>query len=250
MTTYNSIIDAIKSFGDEDVPIFVPVFEQVSYAEFMVSQLTGLGLSNFVLCDNASTYVPMQRYLEKVSKEHRVCYLDKNYGPRIYSDKELLPYMPDWFIVTDPDLIFNKDLPNNFIEKMIEASAHHQLGKVGFALDIWGDAASKFFNFQQVLQWEEKYWWNFMGLIDGENPIFDAPIDTTFALHNTSICSYYINNGANVPAIRAGRIAGKYSCEHMGWWKDQPITKEEYDYYKLMQTWGSTENEKRRLGYA
>jgi len=250
MTTYNSIIDAIKSFGDEDVPIFVPVFEQVSYAEFMVSQLTGLGLSNFVLCDNASTYVPMQRYLEKVSKEHRVCYLDKNYGPRIYSDKELLPYMPDWFIVTDPDLIFNKDLPNNFIEKMIDVASYYQLGKIGFAIDIWGDSSKKFFNAEQVRQWEEKYWEVQMGILDENNPIYFAPIDTTFAVHNSAIAHYHLKNGANVPEIRAARIAGKYTCEHMGWWAEQPLEKEEFDYYKIMQTWGSTENEKRKLGYA
>lgn len=250
MTTYNSIHDAIRSFNDSDIPIFVPVFEQVSYAKFMVDQLAGLGVTNFVLCDNGSTYEPMRKYLEEASKEYRVCYLGANLGPRIYSDKELIPYMPEWFVVTDPDLIFNKNLPANFIENMMEAAAYHQLGKIGFALDIWGESSNKFFNVNQVLQWESKYWNELMGLMnDMESPIFHAPIDTTFALHNSSIVSYHLSLGANVPGIRAARIAGNYVCEHMGWWKDQPLTKEEFEHYKSRQTWGSTENEKRKMGY-
>jgi hypothetical protein len=35
----------------------------------------------------------------------------------------------------------------------------------------------------------------------------------------------------------------------MGWWKDQPLTQEELDYYHERQQWASTYNEKKRLGY-
>lgn len=249
MTTYNSIHDAIRSFNDSDIPIFIPVFNQVSYAKFMVSQLTALGISNFVLCDNASTYVPMQLYLEEAAKEHRVCHLGYNFGPRIYSDKELLPYMPEWFIVTDPDLIFNKNIPNNFINNMIEASAHYQFSKVGFAMDIWGEASEKFFNVAQVRLWESRYWDAQCGAAPDGSPIYFAPIDTTFAVHNTGMLMDEYSRGAITTTARAARIAGNYTCEHMGWWKEQPLDPEEFEYYKSVQIWASTENEKRNIGY-
>jgi hypothetical protein len=50
----------------------------------------------------------------------------------------------------------------------------------------------------------------------------------------------------NTSAIR---IAGRFTCRHMGWWAEQPLTEEEYDFYKNTHTWSSTENEKKRLGY-
>jgi hypothetical protein len=58
----------------------VPVFEQVSYTQFMVERLTELGISNFVLCDNASFLYPvMRKYLERASKNFRVCNLGANF---------------------------------------------------------------------------------------------------------------------------------------------------------------------------
>ena len=250
MTQYYSIHNAIKSFSNDDIPIFIPVFEQVSYAKHMVSQLTGLGISNFVLCDNASTYAPMQRYLEEVSKEHRVCYLGYNFGPRVYSEKELLPDMPEWYVVTDPDLIFNKNLPLTFIQDMIETCSYYQFAKVGFALDIWGEASNKFFNPHQVRRWEERYWDVPCGRTNDGSMIYHAPIDTTFAMHNSGIALDELNRGANTTGMRAARIAGNYTCEHMGWWANQPLDPEEFAYYKSVQVWASTENEKKRMGYA
>lgn len=250
MTKYHSLPDAIKSFNENDVPIFIPVFEQVSYAKHMVEQLKSLGISNFVLCDNNSTYKPMLDYLDEVSKDHRVCYLGYNFGPRLFTEKEILQYMPDWFVVTDPDLIFNKNLPNNFIDKMMEASAHYQLSKIGFAMEIWNDeACSKFFHLGLVRFWESRYWERICGQMDDSSIIYSAPIDTTFAIHNSSMLVDEISRGAITTTVSAGRVAGNYTCEHMGWWKEQPIDPEEFEYYKSVQTWASTENEKKKLGY-
>jgi len=252
MTKYYSINDAVKSFNDSDIPIFIPVFEQVSYAKHMVDQLTSLGISNFILCDNNSTYGPMIDYLHKISQEHKVLYLNFNFGPRIYSEiAEVYNQMPDWFIVTDPDLIFNKNLPANFIDNMVEAASYYQLPKIGFAVEIFdAEASSKFFNKDLVHRWESRYWETPMGTMQDGSLIYSAAIDTTFALHNTSMISADIPKVHGTPMLRAGRIAGNYTCEHMGWWKDQPLESEELEYYKKVQTWGSTENEKKRMGYA
>jgi hypothetical protein len=250
MTKYYSIDDAVKSFNDSDIPIFIPVFEQLSYAKYMVSQLTGLGISNFILCDNGSSYEPMIDYLNNTSKDHRVLYLNNNYGPRIYSEvKEVLDKMPEWFIVTDPDLIFNKNLPSTFIEDMVEVSAYYQFPKVGFALEIFEkEASEKFFNKEQIHRWEARYWDQQIGSMKDNSPIYFAPNDTTFAVHNKGMLQSEVFEKGGTALVRSARIAGNYTCEHMGWWKEQPLTPEEYHYYKLVQTWGSTENEKRKMG--
>ena len=250
MAKYYEINAAMKSFGDNEIPIIIPTFNQVTYAKHMVDQLTELGIDNFVISDNNSTYPPMLEWLDEVSKKSRVIHLGYNLGPRVYSEiLEVLAMMPDWFIVTDPDLIFNKNLPSTFIDDMIEACSYYQFPKIGFAMDIFNEeASSKFFNKELVHHWESRYWMNQIGSMKDGSPIYSAAIDTTFALHNTGILNDEVMKAGGTAMVRSARIAGNYTCEHMGWWQNQPMTEDEFEYYKSVQTWASTENEKKRMG--
>ena len=112
------------------------------------------------------------------------------------------------------------------------------------------EASNKFFDKDLIYRWESKYWEVPIGTMQDGSQIYSAAIDTTFALHNTGIINAEIPKVGGTPMLRAGRIAGNYTCEHMGWWKDQPLEQEELEYYKKVQTWGSTENEKKKYGYA
>ena len=250
MSKYYQISDAMKSFGDNEIPIIIPTFNQVTYAKYMVNQLQSLGIENFIVSDNNSTYPLMLEWLEELSKSCRVLHLGYNLGPRVYSEiSEVLELMPDWFIVTDPDLIFNKSLPSTFIKDMQEAASYYQFPKIGFAMEIFNEEASnKFFNKQLVHGWEGRYWTNCIGNMKDGSPIYSAPIDTTFALHNTGILNSEVARAGGTTMVRAARIAGNYTCEHMGWWENQPMTEDEFEYYKSVQTWASTENEKKRMG--
>lgn len=52
------------------------------------------------------------------------------------SNVDLYNYLPEKFILTDPDLEFNENLPSNFIDILVDISENYQCYKVGFALDI------------------------------------------------------------------------------------------------------------------
>ena len=110
---------ALQTIDPPETPIIIPVFNLVTYAKFMVEQLESIGLSNFIVCDNNSTYPPMIEYLDSIGETHRVVRFEENLGPRVFAERsEFLNILPEYFIVTDPDLIFNEALPEKFISKM------------------------------------------------------------------------------------------------------------------------------------
>ena len=233
-----------------EVPIIIPVFNLVTYAKFMVDQLNDLGLSNFIICDNASTYQPMIDYLDSISENERVVRFDQNFGPRVFTERpEFLSIMPEYFIITDPDLVFNYNLPKNFISKMKRIIDTYDVSKAGFAIDI-EDTKDKFFDYHQVKRWEGHYWVNKIEMYPEKDTLYSAPIDTTFCLYKKDkLVKELVNNRNGITSTSSIRIAGRFTCEHMGWWKEQPLTKEEELYYNTSQVWASTYNEKKRLGY-
>jgi hypothetical protein len=61
---------------------------------------------------------------------------DKNNGYLVWKESFIYNNLPDKFIITDPDLEFNKNTPSNFIDIMISISDQYKSEKVGFALDL------------------------------------------------------------------------------------------------------------------
>lgn len=240
----------LQTIPEDDVPILIPVFNLVSYTRFMVEQLRLYGLNNFIICDNASTYQPMLDYLDELSETKRVVRFKENYGPRAFVEyPEFLSVLPEYFIITDPDLIFNPELPKNFIRKMKRIIDTYDVSKAGFAIDIT-ETQDKFFDAYRVHIWEGRYWNNQIKIYDEKDPIYAAPIDTTFCLHKKSkLVNELVRNRTGITGTSGVRIAGRFTCQHMGWWKDQPVEKEEMDFYNNTQAWASTINEKKRLGY-
>lgn len=240
----------LLTIDESEVPIIIPVFNLVTYAKFMVDQLKSYGLNNFIICDNASTYQPMINYLEELSKTERVVRFDENLGPRIFTERpEFFSILPEYFIITDPDLIFNSSLPKNFMLKMKRILDMYGISKVGFAIDI-EETKDKFFDYWQIKKWEGHYWSNQIKLHDEKDPLYAAAIDTTFCMHKKdTVLRELKEQRKGITNTSAFRIAGRFTCEHMGWWKDQPVPQEELDFYHDVQTWASTYNEKKRLGY-
>lgn len=240
----------LQTIPKDEVPIIVPVFNLVSYAKFMVEQLKERGLNNFIICDNNSTYQPMIDYLNELSKTERVVRFDQNLGPRILAERqEFLSVLPEYFIITDPDLIFNEKLPKKFISKMKRIIDTYGVSKAGFAIDI-EETKDKFFNAHQVSIWEGAYWNNQIKAYEEVDYVYAAPIDTTFCLYKKSrFIEELKTNRTGITSTSAVRIGGRFTCEHMGWWKDQPVSEEEMNFYNETQKWASTYNEKKRLGY-
>ena len=253
MPMYEDIRVALEYQKPEDIPIIIPTFNTSTYLRSMIDQLEERNLTNIIICDNDSTYMPMIKLLDELSHKYHVVLSGFNYGPRYYTEnKDICSRMPDYFIVTDPDLIFNPDMPASAIDKMKRIADMYNVSKTGLAIDIDSpEERKRFFNPSQVDLWERNYWTRKIEQYPERDDLYHAPIDTTFCLYNRDRFLLEMENipvkmSCNTSAIR---IAGRFTCSHMGWWANQPLTEEEYDFYKNTHTWSSTENEKKKLGY-
>lgn len=215
----------VKSLkNNSNIPVIIIVFNNISYLKNMLKQLQEKKIKdeNIWIWDNNSTYPPLLKFYEQISTKYNLIKNNKNYGPRFFTNPKVLNLLPDFFAVSDPDLYFNKEMPNNFLEYLKEITINLSVFKAGLALDISHDP-----NFNEELrlnnqftvrQWEQQFW--SFPLNQYNNPkIYKAPIDTTFAVYNKK----FINKGF----FDAVRVAGDFTCKHLPWYKNNIISEEE-----------------------
>lgn len=195
----------------------------------------------------------MVEYLDELSKHHRVVRFDVNMGPRHFATSpHILELLPEYFVLTDSDLVFNKNLPNTFIEDMKKVIDCCGVSKAGFALNM-DETVHEFFNKDYVRSHEREFWNNQVPQTELSIPdkVYRAPIDTTFCLFKKSIYAQELNDAnGSIIHTSAVRIADRFACEHMGWWLKQPVSDDELEYYKMTHNgWCSTLVDKIKLGY-
>lgn len=216
------------------IPILLPTFNNPTYLSKMITQLTHIqGISIFVL-DNRSEYPPMVRLLKDLAKNRSAVVVSfrENVGPHfIFKSKDLYEMLPKYFIYTDPDLLLNANLPDDFLLKLIQVSEKFSCGKTGFALDLSDSEKfkrDKFFagtKTETIFKWESKFWKNKLdnnlGLV-----LYDAPIDTTFALYNKK---FFQKDDFFYDAIR---VAGHFTAKHLPWYESSIVPAEEVEFYQ------------------
>lgn len=205
------------------LPIIVISYNNYKYVKNTIDQLEAFGLLNQVtVLDNNSSCTDTLNYLFKLAEktEAKVIFRESNEGPWICSWKNADIYhsLPDKFIVTDPDLQFNKNLPKNFCEILVNLSDHYQCNKIGFALDIADShlmfQTPHYANQQTIKDWETHFWDK---QLDTSNTswthleLYQAEIDTTFCLVNK------LATGENI------RVAGDFTAKHLPWYRDNSI---------------------------
>ena len=207
----------------KNMPIIIIGFNQYTYISKMVKQLENY-TKDIIIIDNGSTFKPLLKYYDEEYK-YTLLKMDSNHGHKVYEDKFVKYLVGDLFIITDPDLEFNKNLPKNYISELIKISNEYKAGRVGFALLIDAPDIRTELSYASlpIKEWEGRFWKNKINHPYLE--LYNAPIDTTFCLLNT------IHNKFGLTI----RIAGNYTCKHLPWhhyfYKD--LLKEEYDYYLL-----------------
>jgi FkbM family methyltransferase len=181
-------------------------YNQLTYIRNMVKQLEKY-TSDIVIIDNVSDYKPLIDYYEN-EFNHTLLKMDKNYGHLVYHRDPIQKLVGDIYILTDPDLQFNPNLPRHFIRDLIEISNYFQAHKVGFALLIDADDLRTDVRFRglSIQSWESQFWKKKIAYpLNPTMELFSASIDTTFALINRRFAN---------PAIR---VAGDYTCKHIPW---------------------------------
>ncbi len=226
------IYRSVGSAFQADIPILIPCFNTVTYVRGMVDQLREYGLKNIILMDNVSTYPPMCAYLNAPGEGVRVILQTKNTGPHgIFLDEASYGLLPQFFCVTDPDLLFNPKMPGDFIAQLLNITEKMEIGKIGLALDISDREIMKQENFiamqkgRKIWEHEQKYWENHIGNIASGDPVYNALIDTTFAVYNKKF--FTKDKFFNAP-----RVAGTYTCKHLPWYLNTGLPEEEELFYQ------------------
>ncbi len=242
---YESIKDMA---GDERRPEFtvvVPTYNNPSYLRMMMGQLKDRGFNHIVVVDNDSKIQGMKELLLEVSREFVVVAKNTNDGPtEFYRNKDFYAWLPDLFIITDPDIGLNKNMPENFLEIMKETSSKFNLFRVGLALDIEMEGVDH--NMHEIVfrnsgksmhQWESQFWKDRIGQTKNGDDIYGAAVDTTFCLINK-------NKDTGDYFRPSARIAGNFTAQHYGWYKNPPIPKSENEYYlaTIPKHWSETGN--------
>ena len=177
----------------------------------MVEQLQEY-TNNIIIVDNCSTYVKHKEYLKTIESIVRVIYKDQNYGHRVLYRDDMQDILGDKYILTDPDLQLNPDLPKNFIEILDNLTEKYKVGRIGLALDISRDDIRTDIKFdgKSIIEVQNEFWIH--KVPDDEYELYRANTDTTFS---------FINKKYNHAEYVGFRIAGNFTCIHkpfhIGW---------------------------------
>jgi hypothetical protein len=221
----------VVSYLQAEMPVFVPCFNNPTYTAGMVSQLRTLGFCHIVLLDGGSGYSRMREFLAAPGDCVSVVSLPTNPGPRhILVDAVVLALLPRHFCITDPDLAFNRALPADFLGELAALAARERVGKAGFALDLSDRDAMRDETFVlggrrwQIWEWEEQFWRDQLEpLRPGGDPVYRA----TVALYDKTF--FDPSPGRLQEAVR---VAGRFTCRHLPWYRDNGLPKEEEQFYR------------------
>lgn len=192
----------------DQIPVLIICYNNHLYVDNMVKQLVKFGNNLHInIVDQNSNHPDTIEYLNTCGCKiiHRL----HNSGPWIDRDHntDLYDMLPNKFIVTDPDLELNPNLPSNFIDILAELSEKYYCNKIGFALDIsdFDQMYQTVYNKNKnIHEWESQFWAR--KLESKEYELYHGFIDTTFHLYNKKYKK------------RSIRIAGNFIAKHLPWY--------------------------------
>jgi hypothetical protein len=211
-----------------DIPIVIICWNNYFFVKNFINQLKKFS-NPIILLDNNSSYKPLLDYYIEIKNELKnkieIRMLEKNYGHNVYI--ELSNTLPDIYLLSDPDLELNKNIPSNFVNQLLNISNKYKSYKTGSALLL--DDKENFIDCpnytggKNIEDWESQFWVNKIN--DDNYELYNASIDTTLCLINKN----YINENLNI------RVAGNFTAKHLPWYKEyikNNISKDEIQNWK------------------
>ena len=213
-----------------NMPIVIINYNSLTLFKNFITQVLKKLPNDIIILDNNSKYEPLLQYYESLQTDYSnkitIHLLNKNYGHTVYITKKKL--LPDVYILSDPDLQLNDQMPSNVSDILYNLSIKYKSFKVGLALDLSDSDKfidnANYFRKKTIKQWEDQFWEN---PIDDEDYIlYKAAVDTTFTIVN---CNYFKKKH-----ITGIRIAGIFTCKHLPWYKDtnDKIPEEERNFVR------------------
>jgi glycosyltransferase involved in cell wall biosynthesis len=201
-----------------NIPIFIISFNRKETIKKCIERFQNDGYNNLIVLDNASTNNDLLAYLRTL--DCKVYFLKKNYGHHVLWECGLFNEIIDkqYFVLTDPDVLPINECPTDYIKQFYEIlQKYPNKTKVGFALKL--DDLPETYKFKyDIIRFESFYWEN---RLQYHFPIYDAPIDTTFAL-------YAPGGGKDLNTFYEGiRTGYPYIARHLGWYVNN-FSQEDY----------------------
>ncbi len=211
----------VKNYDNFDfhkIPIIINNYNRLEYPMQLIASLERMGYGNIYIIDNKSTYAPLLEYYKTCP--YTVFRLDRNVGHlSLWKTGIYRRFRNQWFIYTDSDIVPGKECPEDFARRLYDIAQKYHAIKVGFALHT-DDLPDCFDKKRTVIDWERKYWRTPL-----EPDVYDAEIDTTFALYRPNTRRRAIDRGLNI------RVAGPLTAHHMPWYIDsRNLSDEERNY--------------------
>jgi len=194
-----------------NIPIVIISYNNHKYINNTIKQLENINpniLNNIIIMDNNSSDINTINFL--TTTRYKVIRNAVNKGPWVEHYVDFYNSLPNKFFITDPDLQFNKNLPKNFNEILLNLSDKFNTYKIGFALDVTDFNQmynTIYYNNLTISDWEKQFWTNKIDDVNYE--LYDANIDTTFCLVNKQTAN---KSSRNI------RVAGNFTAKHLPWY--------------------------------
>jgi hypothetical protein len=208
----------IKNY--KEIPIIINNRNRLRYLMQLIDFLRKSGYTNIIILDNDSTYPPLLEYYQMSS--YKIVYLKENLGHMALNKCDLYNEVKnDYFVYTDPDILPLMECPADFIKHFLNIMKKDFLiQKAGFSLKI-DDLPDYYDKKQKVIDWESQFWKD--EIFPG---VYQAAIDTTFALHRPHVKSSLLSKH-----IKHCRTGYPYQARHLPWYEDSNNPSEESIFY-------------------
>ena len=203
----------------QETTVFIILRDRFEQLKHLLDWLESQKMRRIVFIDNGSLFPPLVDFLNRT--EYQVLPLDRNLtqtapwtGGII---KVLVP--DDFYIVSDPDIIPVMD-SLEVISRLYEVHEKYPyFMKVGLGLKI-DDLPDHYPLKKDVVKWESQFWTKQV-----EPGVYEAGVDTTFALYKPYSYSYMIHS-----SLRTGE---PYTARHLPWYENGKKLSDEEIFYRM-----------------
>jgi hypothetical protein len=206
-------------------PVVINCRDRVAPLRKVVAWLEGHGYDRIVLVDNASTYPPLLKYLERT--RHYVVRLDENVGHLAPWDSGVIDIhvgKDEYYVSTDGDVVPESFCPADvlpLLRQLLDRHPEHCKAGLGLRID---NLPPWFRHRREVVRWERQFWNTTIPAdVDGWPPLYEAPIDTTFAMYRPA---------ARPSLDKAIRTGFPYVARHEPWYANDWLPNRERRYYR------------------
>lgn len=212
-----------------DIPIFVISYNRQRELQQCIERYQKDGYRNIIILDNASTDEDLKAWLRTLSC--KVYFLEKNYGHHVLWNCHLFDDIlaKQYYVLTDPDVLPDETCPSDYVEVFYNIlQKYPDKTKVGFALRI-DDLPDSYPYKWDCIRYESFYW---ESILPWDFTIYDAEVDTTFALYRPGgVDCNILNTKKFFSGIRTG---GLYKARHLGWYWEDTDDLKKHNYYNEM----------------